>query len=134
MAGARKYEELIAWKLSVELRDLVYALTERGPAAMDFKFRSQIRDAASSAPRNIAEGFVRFHPSEFAPFVNVAKGSLAETQNHLQHGRERHYFDESEFTRAWRLSCRTVRATSGLHRYLRSRIARKKGGSGPRSR
>jgi four helix bundle protein len=37
-----------------------------GPASKDVKFCNQIRDAASSATRNISEGFGRFHPGEFS--------------------------------------------------------------------
>jgi hypothetical protein len=70
--------------------------------------------------RNIAEGFQRYNPSQFAQFMNIAKGSLAETQNHLLHGKHQGYFSEQEFTDAWRLTCRALRAANRLHAYLRS--------------
>ena len=52
--------------------------------------------------------------------MNIAKGSIAETQNHLQHGRAQKYFTEEDYTKAWRLACRTLRAASRLHAYLRT--------------
>jgi len=110
---------LIAWQVAVQLRDCVYRLTDQGTVLKDWKFRDQLRDAACSAPRNIAEGFGRFDPPEFARFVNFARGSLAETQSQLIHGRDRGYFSEKDFKTAWRLACRALRASNGLHAYLR---------------
>jgi four helix bundle protein len=57
MAGVRAFTDLDCWKLANELKLGVYALIETGGASRDFDFRDQIRDAAASAPRNIAEGF-----------------------------------------------------------------------------
>jgi four helix bundle protein len=119
VAIARRFEDLVVWQLAVMLRRLVYRLTGAGPSSKDFKFRDQIRDSACSAPRNIAEGFKRFDPPEFAQFMKVAAASLAETQNHLLHGREEQYFSEADFTDAWRISCRALRAANRLHSYLR---------------
>jgi four helix bundle protein len=119
VAAARRFEDLIVWQLAVAVRDSVYVLTDRGGASSDFGFRQQIRDAASSAPRNIAEGFQRYNPPQFAQFMNIAKGSLAETQNHLLHGKHQGYFPEQEFTDTWRLTCRALRAANRLHAYLR---------------
>jgi four helix bundle protein len=119
MATAYRFEDLIVWQLSVSLRDRVYAMTTEGPASKDFKFRDQIRDAASSAPRNISEGFARYDSPEFAQSMKIAKGSLAETVNHLQHGRQENYFSEQEFIAARRLAFRAVRAANRLHAYLR---------------
>ena len=74
MAGVRRYQDLIVWQLSRELRREVLALIKTGPVTRDFKFRDQIRDSASSGPRNIAEGFSRFNPAEFAHFPPDCQG------------------------------------------------------------
>jgi four helix bundle protein len=121
MPGVRRFEDLIAWQISVELRDEVYKLTASGPSSDDYKFRQQIRDAASSAPRNLAEGFERFNPREFARFANIAKGSLAETQNHLKHGLDQDYFKKADFDRVWTIACRAIGTTTNLFKYLQSR-------------
>ena len=126
MSVARRFEDLVVWQLSVRIRDRIDVLIDSGPAARDFKFRDQIRDASASAPRNIAEGFLRFNPAEFAYFMNVARSSLGETQNHLLHGKERKYFNERDFKELWRLTCRTLKAANRLHAYLR-REAQKRG-------
>ena len=129
MTVAQRFEDLIVWQLAVRIRDAIYVLTETGGASRDYKFREQIRDSASSTSRNVAEGFGRYDPPEFAQFLKIAKGSLAETQNHLLHGKQQEYFSEQEFTDVWRLTCRAVRAANRLHAYLR-RCGRKKPGPG----
>jgi four helix bundle protein len=120
MAGVRRFEDLDAWQLSVELRDLVYRMTETGAVLADPRFRAQIRDAAAGPPRNISEGFGRFEPGEFANFTRFAKASLMETQNHLLHGKSVRYFSAGEVAHALRLANRALSATKALHRYLRS--------------
>jgi four helix bundle protein len=127
MSGARRFEDLIVWQLSVRIRDRIDVLVDSGPASRDFKFRDQIRDASASAPRNICEGFLRFNPPEFAYFMNVAKSSLGETQNHLLHGKERKYFTEQDFQELWRLTCRALKAANRFHAYLRQQSQQKHG-------
>jgi four helix bundle protein len=126
MSGAQRFEDLIVWQLAVRIRDRIYTLTDSGAVCRDFKFRDQIRDSSASTARNIAEGFLRFNPAQFAYFMNVARASLGETQNHLLHGKERQYFNEKDFRELWRLTCRALKAANRLHAYLR-REAQKKG-------
>ena len=61
MSGVYKYEDLWVWRLSTQLRDEIFTLTETGKVSRDFKFRDQIRDSSSSAPRNISEGFALYN-------------------------------------------------------------------------
>ena len=125
MIVARRFEDLVVWQLARTLRGLVYQMTKAGPSSRDYEFRDQIRDSASSAPRNISEGFKRYDPPEFAQYMKIATASLAETQNHLLHGRDEKYFSEEQFTQAWRVSCRALRAGNRLHAYLRNCPRRK---------
>jgi four helix bundle protein len=54
----------------------VFAFTATAPASRDFKYCDQIRSSSSSAPANIAQGFGRFRPREFARFLEIARASL----------------------------------------------------------
>ena len=94
---ARHFTELACWQLSNELKVRVYELIARPKVTRDFKFCDQIRDSARSAPRNISEGFGKYDPPEFARFLNLAKGSLMETQNHLRDGLSQTYLSQEEF-------------------------------------
>jgi four helix bundle protein len=78
MATANDFTELVAWQLSGELKRLVLTIVER-PKFADRNLCEQMVDSAGSAPRNIAEGFGRFHANEFAHFLRVAVGSRFET-------------------------------------------------------
>lgn len=118
MAAARSFTELDAWKLSNQLKLGVYELIRIGAASRDFEFRDQIRNAAASAPRNIAEGFGRYVPREFAQYLRVANGSLMETSNHLQDGVDRRYFRPEQIGELQLLARRASAATTRLIKYL----------------
>jgi len=52
--------------------------------------------------------------------MKIALASLSETQTSLLHGREEKYFSDDQFTEAWRLVCRALKAGNRLHTYLRN--------------
>lgn len=56
----------------------------------------QLREAARSGPRNIAEGFARYKHPDFARFVRIAKASEVELINHLQEAHESNYLTAGE--------------------------------------
>jgi len=112
--AVRDFRDLACWQLAYALKSEVFAFTALLPASRDFKFCDQIRDASASAPRNIAEGFGRFTPKEFARFLSFARASIAETQNHLIDARDRGYIDEVTFTRLFNLAAAARRTTTRL--------------------
>jgi four helix bundle protein len=67
----------------------------------------------------VAEGFARYRPREFARFLRIAIGSLAETQNHLREAQRRKYLEQEDFDKLWRLSRRALGAATKLHNYLK---------------
>jgi four helix bundle protein len=125
IVGVRRYDELVAWQLAAELRDRVVALTAAPRPARDLGFCNQIRRASASAPANLAEGFARFHAREFARFVVIARGSLAETENHVEDGRRRGYFSDADAEDLQTLCRRAAAASTHLLRYLLSRSPRR---------
>ena len=118
--GARSFTELDAWKLANELKLGVYGLIQSDQVKRDLEFRNQIRNAAASAPRNIAEGFGRYQPKEFSQYLRIANGSLMETSNHLQDGKDRGYFKSEDVDRLQILARRASAAVTALIRYLRN--------------
>lgn len=116
--GARHYRELACWELSDELKRRVYQFLKRPAVARDFEFCDQIRRAARGAPRTIAEGFGRFRPKDFARYLEFARASLLETQNHLGDGFDCGYISADERDDLMRLSDRAIGATTRLHQYL----------------
>ena len=118
--GVRHHTQLIAWQLANELKREVYRFTATPAVRQDFKFCNQIRDSASSAPSNICEGFYRYRHTEFGRFVEIARSSIGETQNHLQDALDRNHLEAAEFGRCWELSERAMSAASKLLIYLRT--------------
>jgi four helix bundle protein len=116
--GVRRFEDLVAWQLAVELRDRVFAITATDPAARDSGFCNQIQRSTRSVPANIAEGFGRYYPREFVRFLRIAVASLQETKNHLHEAQMRGYIDAERHEELVRLCLRTVRATNRLIAYL----------------
>lgn len=118
MQPARKITELVAWQLASQLSDLIAEIASRPAARRHPKLSEQIVKSSASVPANLAEGFGRFHPRENAGFVQIAKASLTETQNHLLHGKRRGCWKADDYTNAWRLSCRTMKAIVPYLLYL----------------
>lgn len=67
----------------MELAVDCYELSSDLPPEEKFGFASQIRRSATSVPANIAEGFGRWSPRDFARFLSIASGSLRELEAHL---------------------------------------------------
>ncbi len=80
---AKHFSELVCWQLGRELRQHVFRLAALEPISADFKFRSQLNDAASSICSNIAEGFGRRSHKDFAHFLDMARSSANEIENRL---------------------------------------------------
>ena len=120
MAVARHFRELDCWQLAYTLKVGLYRVARHAARRGDFKFVEQVRDAAASAPRNIAEGFGCKTHKDFARFLDFARASLAECQNHIIDAVDRGYVANPEERDLLVLSQRAIGATAALARYLRS--------------
>jgi four helix bundle protein len=109
--GAKRYEELEAWQLCRQLADEVAALLTTRKASADFDLFNQLKSASRAPCRNIAEGFGRYYPKEFAPFLRIAKGSLLETGEHLRDARGAGWTTTDREAELIRLRDRAVAAT-----------------------
>jgi four helix bundle protein len=125
MAAAKRVEELLVWQRMHELHIEVWQATEKPPAAKDYKFRDQIRDSSESAVRNVAEGFGRYNPLEFARFLDIARASALETEALLKKGLDVDHWSREEFDRLNGLADRGLQALAKFQRYLRSEQAKR---------
>jgi len=116
--GAKSYRELDAWQLADALRRAVIDISATPPASLDRRFCDQLRGAASSVSANVAEGFGRYHPGDFARFVAIARGSLAETEDRLRDGVDRRHFAPDSAAPLLVLSARCDRVLMHLQDYL----------------
>ncbi len=80
MAG---YRDLKVWRLAMELAEEAYKLCADFPRHEVYGLTSQLQRGAVSIPSNIAEGQARNSNKEFAYFLGVARGSLAELETQI---------------------------------------------------
>ncbi|MFH1478519.1 MAG: four helix bundle protein [Candidatus Omnitrophota bacterium] len=78
------YKKLLVWQKAHDLAYKVYLVTKNFPKDEMYGVTSQLRRASLSVPTNIVEGSGRQNKGEFKQFVNVALGSLAETEYLLE--------------------------------------------------
>ena len=127
--SVKSYRELVCWQLSVQLRDELIAITARPAFSRNFKLCEQVGDSTRSAGSNIAEGCGR-SDREFRRYLEIAIGSLKETENHLDEALAREYLTTVEHRHFRRLAKRAYLAAIRLSQYLRRSTLSKK----PRSR
>ena len=93
----REFTDLDVWKEAHQLTLMVYRAVQKFPREEQFALAQQIRRSVSSIEANIAEGHGRFGKAEFHHFLNIARGSLSETQCHLLVARDLGYLTEEEW-------------------------------------
>ena len=98
MAKFNSFEEINAWQKAYEITLEVYRITADGGFSKDYGLRDQIRRASVSIMANIAEGHGRRSNSEFANFLNIARGSAAEVQSHLYVALGLKYIEKEDLT------------------------------------
>jgi four helix bundle protein len=84
----QRFTELRIWQRSHQLALDVYRLTATFPQHEQYGVVAQVRRSVISIPTNIAEGAKRQSQLEYARFLNIAEGSLAETESLLRLSRD----------------------------------------------
>jgi four helix bundle protein len=87
----QRFTELKVWQRSHALVLQIYRLTRSFPPEERYGLTSQLRRSALSVPTNIAEGSKRLTSVEYARFLNIAEGFLAETEYLLMVSRDLQY-------------------------------------------
>lgn len=114
VGGDRPHERLDAWQQGTLLVKAIYGLSAGFPAEERFGLTQQMRRAAVSIPSNLAEGSARNGAREYAHFISVARGSLAELTTQIQIARMLGYLDDT--TEILTLTDHVGRLLTGLHR------------------
>lgn len=120
MAKFSKFEEIQAWQKAYEVTLQIYKITAASYFAKDFGLRDRICRATVSIMANIAEGHGRRTNVEFANFLNIARGSVAEVRSHLYIALGLNYIDQSQFDELYQKLTEISRMTLSLAQYLRT--------------
>lgn len=87
----RDFRKIEAWQLADDLAVAVYEETKGFPKEEVYGITSQIRRAVTSVAANIVEGSSRESAKDYGHFLQIARGSLAETQYFLHLARRLSY-------------------------------------------
>lgn len=117
MATLKSYRELVCWQLAAQIRREMIAVTDRPEVRRHFRFCEQVGASTRSAPANISEGFKRSSRA-FVQYLDVALGSLQETENHVDEAFERKFITGDEHAHFRLLAKRAIRAAEELKAYL----------------
>lgn len=90
------HRDLRVWQDAMALVRKIYVVTRNFPKDEQYGLISQLRRAADSVPSNIAEGAARTSKREFAQFLSVARGSLAEVETQILIAKDLDYLTEEE--------------------------------------
>lgn len=113
-------EDLEVWHRALDLMVECHLIARNLPPREKRKLGQRLERASSSVPGKIAEGHGRSRPGEFLRFIDTARNSLGETQEHLVAVVRLGYVTEAETAAATALAESIAKL---LHR-LRQRIIR----------
>jgi four helix bundle protein len=113
------HQRLRAWQSAHRLALETFVVTQGWPKREMYGLSAQTRRAALSVPTNIAEGAARLGRKEFARFLNIALGSLAELHYLLEFARDLGFCELSDWERLNRMRDQTGRLLWALYRRIR---------------
>jgi four helix bundle protein len=92
----KSFKDMPVWQHAIEVAETIHTLTDNLPKKEDYGFTSQIRRSALSISANIAEGYGRKHTLDKINFYYNARGSLTETQSHLEYAKKVGYINKED--------------------------------------
>lgn len=95
MGKIESYRDLVVWQKAMFLVREVYAVTRSFPKEEQFGLTNQLRRAVVSIPSNIAEGNGRGTTPDYIRFLQIARGSLFETQTQIELSVDLGFLNES---------------------------------------
>ncbi len=78
------YRDLEVWQKGMDLATEAYRLVKLMPKAEEYRLASQLLRACASVPANLAEGHTRGTRKEYAHYISIARGALAEAETFLR--------------------------------------------------
>jgi len=91
----RNFRDLDIWQMGKSITLEIYQMTSEYPDSENYGLVSQMRRASVSISSNIAEGFNRFHNSEYRQFLYIALGSCGELETQIEISHELGYISPS---------------------------------------
>ena len=113
------FTELDAWKKSRVLRNEIFELVKGFPTEEKYRLADQVIRSSRSIGNNIAEGHGRFHYVDSSKFLINARGSAAETIDHLIIALDEQYISDEVFQKFKNQIEECMKLINGYINYLR---------------
>lgn len=101
MASFKRFEDIQAWQKARILTKSIDLLSSEGEFGKDVDLRRQIRRSSVSIMANIAEGQGRKSDKDFANFLNMSLGSIAEIKSHMYLALDLEYLTKTQFNETY---------------------------------
>ena len=115
------YERFEAWQFAHKLNLATHRITVSWPVAERYGLTAQVRRCAFSVVANMVEGSAKRGRREFARFLDISIGSLAELSYAYRFAREVGYLAEEEANELEALRESTARLTHRLYQAVSGR-------------
>lgn len=94
---AKSFKDLIVWQKAHRLVLSVYKITKSYPKEEIYGLTSQMRRSSVSVAANIAEAFKKRSNLDKARILNIAQGSLSETEYYIILSKDLDYDEMNNF-------------------------------------
>ena len=114
----KSFEELECWKACKIVKDDITKIIKTFPDSEKFDLIDNMKRAARSTTRNIAEGLGRHHHKENAQFCRISRGSLYELIDDLITSKDENYIDDKVYEDLRIKIDNALKILNGYIRYL----------------
>lgn len=121
MTESRSFEDLEIYKKAVEVRKIIWQTVKSWPKDEKYRLADQIIRSTRKCPANIAEGHGRYHYQENIQYNRIARGSLTETQDHLNVAEECSYITKERRDELKTKCITLIKMINGYIKYLSSK-------------
>jgi four helix bundle protein len=118
----QSFTELDVWKKARVLKNELKELADKFPVEEKYRLTDQLIRSSRSITANISEGHGRFTYKDQLHFCIQARGSLAETHNHLIDALDCKYISQEQFNHYKLMIDETGRLLNGYITFLRNNI------------
>lgn len=119
------YKKLIVYQKAKELVLQIYEITEKYPSSEKYSLIDQMRRSAVSVPANLIEGYSKENSAEFARFLTISIGSLAELEFYIELSVELKYLGKDQSEEVFNLILNTKRLLYGTRKAVRLRVGKR---------
>lgn len=114
----KSFEELECWKACKIVKDDITKIIKTFPVSEKYDLIDNMKRAARSTTRNIAEGFGRHHHKENAQFCRISRGSLYELIDDLITSKDENYINNKVYEDLRNKIEKALKILNGYIRYL----------------